>query len=67
MLPERLLLICQHLPDLRIQDVAGEASRQLTGSGFAARLTPGARVAIGVGSRGIANIATSPTQISDPE
>jgi hypothetical protein len=57
MLPSRLLLVRQTFPDLRLADVAGEASRQLEASGFAARLRPGARVAIGVGSRGIANIA----------
>ena len=34
-----------------------EARQQLERSGFAARLRPGARVAIGVGSRGITNIA----------
>jgi hypothetical protein len=32
--------------------------KQLAASGFAARVKPGARVAIGVGSRGIHNIAT---------
>ena len=57
MLPSRLLLVRQNLPDLRLADVRAEARRQLEQSGFAARLQPGARVAIGVGSRGIANIA----------
>ena len=57
MLPSRLLLVSQEFPDLRLPDVRAEARRQLEGSGFAARLRPGARVAIGVGSRGIANIA----------
>ena len=57
MLPSRLLLVRQSLPDLRLADVRAEARRQLERSGFAARLQPGARVAIGVGSRGIANIA----------
>ena len=46
------------LPDLRLGDVAGEARQQLEHSELAPRLRPGARVAIGVGSRGIANIAT---------
>jgi hypothetical protein len=55
--PSRLLLVRQHLPDLRVPDVSGEARRQLEQAGFAARLPPGARVAIGVGSRGIASIA----------
>jgi hypothetical protein len=57
-LPSRLLLVRQDFPDLRMTDVAAEARRQLEGADFAARLQPGARVAIGVGSRGIANIAT---------
>jgi hypothetical protein len=57
MLPSRLLLVRQNLPDLRLADVRAEAHRQLEHSDFAARLHPGARVAIGVGSRGIANIA----------
>jgi hypothetical protein len=57
MLPSRLLLVHQSFPDLRLADVRAEARRQLEQSGFAARLQPGARVAIGVGSRGIANIA----------
>jgi hypothetical protein len=57
MLPSRLLLARQNFPDLRLPDVHAEARRQLEHSGFAVRLQPGARVAIGVGSRGIANIA----------
>ncbi len=57
MLPSHLLLVRQNFPDLRLPDVRAEARRQLEGSDFAARLPPGARVAIGVGSRGIANIA----------
>jgi hypothetical protein len=57
MLPSRLLLVRQNFPDLRLANVRCEARRALEQSGFAARLQPGARVAIGVGSRGIANIA----------
>lgn len=57
MLPSRLLLARQNFPNLRLPDVHAEARSQLECSGFAARLQPGARVAIGVGSRGIANIA----------
>ena len=53
----RLLVVRQNFPDRRIPDVAAEVHKQLSGSGFAARLKPGARVAIGVGSRGINNIA----------
>ncbi|HUK18810.1 MAG TPA: hypothetical protein VLW65_20460, partial [Bryobacteraceae bacterium] len=54
----RLLLVRQNFPDRRIPDVAAEVRRQLSASGFAGRLKPGSRVAIGVGSRGIHNIAT---------
>jgi hypothetical protein len=57
MFPSHLLLVRQNFPDLRLPDVGTVARRQLELSGFAARLQPGARVAIGVGSRGIANIA----------
>src|SRR5579885_2775929 len=53
----RLLIVRQKSPDRRIPDVPGEVRRQLAASGFAGRLKPGARVAIGVGSRGIHNIA----------
>ncbi|HEV2445312.1 MAG TPA: hypothetical protein VGS58_05300 [Candidatus Sulfopaludibacter sp.] len=53
----RLLLVRQKFPDRRIPDVAAEVRKQLAASGFTARLKPGARVAIGVGSRGIHNIA----------
>lgn len=52
----RLLLVSQSFPDRRLADVPAEARRALAGSGFAARLQPGARVAIGVGSRGIQDI-----------
>src|SRR5438876_583966 len=54
----RLLVVRQNFPDRRIPDVAAEVRRQLAQSGFSGRLKPGARVAIGVGSRGIHNIAT---------
>jgi len=57
MLPSSLLLVRQTFPDLRLADVGAEARRQLDDSGLAARLRPGAPIAIGVGSRGIANIA----------
>jgi hypothetical protein len=57
MLPSRLLVVRQNFPDRRLADVRAETRRQLEQSGFATRLRPGARVAVGVGSRGIANIA----------
>lgn len=54
----RMLPVRQHFPDHSIADVRGEVLRQLTAHEFASRATPGARIAIGVGSRGISNIAT---------
>ncbi|HEU4937573.1 MAG TPA: hypothetical protein VFT39_14020 [Vicinamibacterales bacterium] len=57
MLPSRLLILRQRFPDVRLPDVEDETRRQMEQSGFAEQLKPGARVAIGVGSRGIANIA----------
>ena len=53
----RLLPVRQHFPDRGLGDVAAETQRELAASGFAARLKPGARIALGVGSRGIANLA----------
>lgn len=52
------LLVRQHFPSHRIADIPAEVRRQLDASGFRGRLKPGDSVAIGVGSRGIANIAT---------
>jgi hypothetical protein len=54
----RLLVVRQKFPDRKIPDVAAEVRNQLAASSFAGRLKPGSRVAIGVGSRGIHNIAT---------
>ena len=54
----RLLVTRQKFPDRRIADVPAEVEKQLNASGFAARVAPGSRIAIGVGSRGIHNIAT---------
>ena len=54
----RLLPVRQKFPNRALADVAGEVQRQLSASGFRARVKPGARIALGVGSRGIANIAT---------
>ncbi|HPQ16701.1 MAG TPA: hypothetical protein PLP04_15830, partial [Bryobacteraceae bacterium] len=54
----RMLLVRQRFPDRRVADIPGEVHRQLSAAAFAARLKPKSRVAIGVGSRGISNIAT---------
>ena len=54
----RVLVVRQKFQDRRIPDLAAEVHKQLSASSFAARLKPGSRVAIGVGSRGIHHIAT---------
>lgn len=53
-----MLPVRQNFPDRRLADIPAEVRRQLGGSGFTAGLKPGGRIAIGVGSRGISNIAT---------
>src|SRR6202162_1362729 len=65
MLFPRMLPVRQHFPDHRIPDVGDAVQSQLRGSGFSSRLKPGARVALGVGSRGIANIATIVRSVVD--
>ena len=54
----RILLVRQNFPDRSIADIPAAVRKELSASPFASRLKPGARVAIGVGSRGITNIAT---------
>jgi len=52
----RMLTVRQHFPDHSLRDVAAEAARAMSASGFRDRVKPGSRIAIGVGSRGIANL-----------
>src|SRR5205823_14751410 len=54
----RVLLVNQNFPDRAIRDIPAAVRKELSAAPFASRLKPGARVAIGVGSRGITNIAT---------
>src|SRR5881628_3888613 len=54
----RFVLAEQHFPNRAIQNVPDHIRRELAGSGISSRLPKGARIAIGVGSRGISNIAT---------
>ena len=61
----RLLPVLQHFPDRSIGDVLTAVARELAASGFAARLKPGSRVALGVGSRGIANLGTIVRAVAD--
>jgi hypothetical protein len=54
----RICLVKQNLPDRSIHDIPTETREQLELADFASRVRPGARVAVGAGSRGIASIAT---------
>src|SRR5580698_4703369 len=60
-----LLNVRQHFPDRSIQDIPTTIARELAQSGFADRLKPGGRIAVGVGSRGIANLATIVRSVVD--
>jgi hypothetical protein len=51
-----LYIVKQNLPDRGLSDIPGAVRAQLETAAFAARVKPGARIAIGAGSRGIANI-----------
>jgi hypothetical protein len=53
-----MLRIRQHFPDRAVKDIPATIAAELQRADFASKLKPGARVAIGIGSRGIANIAT---------
>jgi hypothetical protein len=53
-----MLLVKQNFPDRRLSDIPGTIRQELGEAGFGKGLPPGATVAIGVGSRGISNIAT---------
>lgn len=54
----RIVRVKQTFPDRSLKDVSGSVLAELNASPFASRVKPGGRVAIGVGSRGITNIAT---------
>lgn len=52
----RIVRVKQNFPDRALADVPGSVAEALRTAGMAGRVKPGARIAIGVGSRGIANI-----------
>ncbi len=53
----RLLNVHQKFPGRRVADISSTVQKELASAGFGENLKPGARIAIGVGSRGIANVA----------
>ncbi|GAB4447879.1 MAG: lactate racemase domain-containing protein [Anaerolineae bacterium] len=56
-LPASLLQVRQAFDDAHLPDVPAAVSAAWAGSGLLARIRPGQRVAVGVGSRGITNLA----------
>jgi hypothetical protein len=54
----RFVLAEQSFPNRAIRNIPDHIRRELAGSGIASRVPKGAKLAIGVGSRGISNIAT---------
>lgn len=54
----RFVFAEQHFPNRAIQNIPDHIRQELSGSGISSRVPKGARIAIGVGSRGISNIAT---------
>ena len=50
-------MVRQNFPRLRLDNLQAEVHRELESAGLGGRLRPGAQIAIGVGSRGIADIA----------
>lgn len=54
----RFVAVEQSFPDRSISNIPDHIRKELAASDFAARVPKGARIAIGVGSRGISNIAT---------
>src|SRR5215208_4358394 len=55
-LPATLLEVEQRFDAPRVDDVASATRTALESSGILARMRPGATVAVGVGSRGVANL-----------
>ncbi len=53
-----MLSVRQNFPKRAVQDIPATVAAELQRAQFHTKLKPGSRVAIGVGSRGIANIAT---------
>jgi hypothetical protein len=65
MILPRFVLAQQSFPDRSISDIPEHIRRELSQSEMATRLKRGSRIAIGVGSRGITNIATIVKSVVD--
>lgn len=56
-LPDKLLFVEQSFDATREPDITAGVRRELENSGILSKIAPGATVAVGVGSRGVRNIA----------
>ena len=54
---QKVVLIRQNFPDRRLPDVAAAVREQMEGAEWAKQVAASSRIAVGVGSRGIQNIA----------
>ncbi len=61
----RFVLAEQHFPNRAIKNIPDHIHRQLSQTDFVSRVPKGARIAIGVGSRGISNIGTIVKSVVD--
>jgi hypothetical protein len=59
------LQVKQHFPDLRLNDIREAVQGELDASTLSAGLRPSSQIAIGVGSRGIANLSTIVKSVVD--
>ena len=59
----KMARVRQEFEKIEVDDVAAEVAEQLNKPEIAATIKPGASIAIGVGSRGVANIATAVTAL----
>ena len=62
---QKLLPIHQDFPDRSLPDVAAAVRRAMDGAPWAARVSRGSRIAVGVGSRGIRNMDTIARAVVD--
>ena len=61
----RFVLARQHFPDRGISDIPARVRTELSRANYRSRIPKGARIALGVGSRGIANLSTIVRSVAD--
>lgn len=62
---QRIACVRQHFPDRRLPDVAAAVRSEMEAADWAAAVKPGSRIAVGVGSRGVANISVIARAVVD--